>query len=214
MKRKNVLAIGAHFDDIELGCGGTLVKHLNEGDNVTMLYVTHGEYHNFDGTLLRSKEAALTEGSNGARVLGVKPEDFICLGHETKKVQYGVELIEQINKIIADRRIDTIFTHWTLDVHQDHSAIARATLNAGRHVPRILMYQSNWYIGQEAFNGRFYVDISDFLERKLESLRQHKGELELRGEKWLDFIRHQARNCGTAMETQYAEQFQIVKYLA
>ncbi|MEA3457335.1 MAG: PIG-L family deacetylase, partial [Candidatus Thermoplasmatota archaeon] len=134
----NVLAIGAHFDDIELGCGGSVVKHVKNKDNVYMYVLTNSGYEDYDGTIMRTKDVALEEGRNAASILGV---DLICEGLKTKELRYSVDLIERINKIIDDLNIDLVYTHWVHDVHQDHSSVGRATLNAARHVPRILMYR-------------------------------------------------------------------------
>ena len=70
----NVLAIGAHYDDIELGAGGSIARHIDEGDNVYMVVVTHSGYTSCDGTVIRSKETASTEGLSAAAALGVKQD--------------------------------------------------------------------------------------------------------------------------------------------
>ena len=84
----NVLAIGGHYDDIELGAAGTIAKHVARGDNVTFVVVTHSDYTNHSGGLLRSKSQAKKEGEAAARILGV--DNIICLKRETKRVEYGV----------------------------------------------------------------------------------------------------------------------------
>ncbi|MBT4121542.1 PIG-L family deacetylase, partial [bacterium] len=68
--KKSVLAIGAHFDDIELGCGGTVARHVSNGDNVIMLVLTDSAYYNYDGTPVRTVEVAKQEGEDAAKVLG------------------------------------------------------------------------------------------------------------------------------------------------
>jgi LmbE family N-acetylglucosaminyl deacetylase len=207
----NVLAIGAHFDDIELGCGGSLVKHVKNKDKVCMYVVTDSEYEAYDGTILRTKDVALKEGQDAASILGV--DNLICEGLKTKKLQYSVDLIERINKVIDDLKIDLVYTHWVHDVHQDHSAVGRATLNAARHVPRILMYRSNWYATNAHFNSNFFVDTSLYIETKVEAIKAHKTEYKKFGEKWIDFVKHQNRNSGIEMQAEYAEAFEVIRYL-
>jgi len=209
----NVLAIGAHFDDIELGCGGSLARHINNGDNVYMLIVTDSSYQKYDGQILRTKENALQEGKNAAEILGLKKEQLICFNDETVKVQYKLELIEKINKVIDDFKIDTIYTHWIHDIHQDHRAVSRATFTAARHVPRLLMYRSNWYATNVSFRGNFFVDISPYLDTKIRAIKAHKTEYKKFGERWIDFVKHQNRNSGIEMSTEFAEVFEIIKYL-
>lgn len=207
-----VLAIGAHFDDIELGCGGAVVKHVKTKDEVYMYVVTDSEYQSYTGEVGRIKEAALREGKEAASIMGV--HNLICEGLRTKEVQYSVSLIEKINKIIDELGIDLVYTHWLHDLHQDHFAISQATLSAARHVPRLLMYRSNWYATDAQFRGSFYVDISPYIETKIAAIKAHRTEYERLGERWVDFVRHQNRNSGIEMQVEYAEVFEVIKYLS
>ncbi len=208
-----VLAIGAHFDDIELGCGGTLIKHLHNNDEVYMFVVTGSGYKDYNGKVLRTKKVALREGKNAAAILGVKTENLIYGDFETQKVRHSVELIERMNELIDKLKIDIIYTHWIYDVHQDHSAVGRTTLTAGRHVSRILLYRSNWYATTRFFRGNFFVDISLYIETKIKAIKAHETEYKKFGERWIEFVRHQNRNSGIEIETMHAEVFEVVKYL-
>jgi len=207
--KKSVLAIGAHFDDIELGCGGTVARHVSNGDNVIMLVLTDSAYYNYDGTPVRTVEVAKQEGEDAAKVLGV--DKLISIGLETKTVQYGFELIETINKVIDEHNIDTIYTHWDKDVHQDHSAIGRATFNAARHVKNVLMYRSNWYHTSSEFRGNYYSDISEFMDIKIASVKAHENEYKKFGQGWIDFFVNEDSNAGKKIGCKYAESFEIIK---
>ena len=206
---KNVLAIGAHFDDIELGCGGTIARHVESGDNVIMLVLTDSAYLNYDGTMIRSKEVALKEGKRAASILGVKK--LISKGLETKTLTYGYELIELMNQIIDDNDIDTVYTHWDKDVHQDHSAIGKATFNAARHVKNLLMYRSNWYHTSDQFKGNYYSNISDFIDIKINAVKAHENEYKKFGQGWIDFFKNENANAGKKIGCEYAETFEIIK---
>ncbi|NQT90799.1 MAG: PIG-L family deacetylase [Candidatus Omnitrophica bacterium] len=205
-----VLAIGAHFDDIELGCAGSLMRHIDKGDEVTMLVVAHSGYSTYDGKLLRTKTQSLKEGKAAAKIIGAR---LICGKRKTKTLAYSYELIEFLNKWIDKLGVDLIYGHWDHDVHQDHSAIGKAILNAGRRVPRILMYRSNWYQTTKEFRGTFYVDISRYIDRKIEAVRAHKTECRMRGNRWVDFFKKVNANHGQEMDTEYAECFETVRYL-
>lgn len=207
----NILAIGAHFDDIELGCAGSLAKHIHNKDKVYILVIADSEYSDYSGKILRTKEIALKEGEESASILGA--DKMFCFGFKTKEIKFSTELIEKINKVIDELQIDTIYTHWIHDIHQDHSAVGRASLVAGRHVPRILMYRSNWYIADVSFRGSFFVDVSPYMETKIKAIKSHQTEYKKFGEKWIDFVKHQNRNSGIEMGVQYAEVFEIIKYL-
>lgn len=212
MIKMNVLAIGAHFDDIECGCGGTIAKHVLVGDNVTMLVVSDSAYFDRITKHGRTKEIALKEGRAGADILGVKKLE--CLEYKGRVFEVSLKLIEDLEAIIRNLKIDTVYTHWIHDVHQDHSTISRATLTAARYMPRLLMYQSNWYIPPKAFDGNFFVDISDVINKKIGAIKAHKSEYKRKGEeKWIDFIVTQNHAEGVKIGKEYAEAFQIVRYL-
>lgn len=211
MTKRNILAIGAHFDDIELGVGGTIARHVAAGDNVIMLVVTNSAYYNYDGTTVRTEEVAAQEGAAAAKILGVNL--LISLGMETKTLKYGFELIEAINKVIDENNIDLVYTHWDKDVHQDHSAIGRATFNAARHVKNILMYQSNWYHTSTEFRGNYYSDISDFMDIKVLSVEAHANEVAKFGPKWIKFFENENANAGQKIGCEFAECFEVVKVL-
>lgn len=206
-----VLAIGAHADDIELGLGGTISRYTSEGHSVFSLLVTHSEYSDFNGRLLRSRETAMQEALDAAKILGVT--EIECLDYETKKVTYTVDLIEDINRQISRIKPDVIYTHWDGDINQDHSAISQATIVAGRNSPRILMYRSNWYKSYKHFENSIYVDITDHMDRKIKSVEAHVSEVSRRGSGWVEFFKSHCLINGQEVGVRYAESFQPVKWL-
>lgn len=206
----NILAIGGHFDDVEIGCGGTIAKHVNNGDTVYVYVVTHSEYTNYDGSVIRSKETALQEGKAAADILGY---NLICGNFDTKEVSFDHILVEHINKIIDEKEIEMVYTHWDFDVHQDHQAIGKATLAAARKVNNLLMYRSNLYVNTQNFNDNYYVDISNYIDAKMKSIKAHQNEVRKFGEGWLEFWVNEARDNGQKFGVQYAEAFQLVKLM-
>lgn len=207
----NVLAIGAHFDDVEIGCAGTLAKHRANGDRVIVQVITHSKYADSNGNCLREKESALQEGMEAARILDY---ELICNEYETKHVQFGYKLISDIEEVIEKKNIDTIYTHWDLDVHQDHQSIGKATLAAGRKINYVLMYQSNLYTNSQNFNANYFVNISEFIDRKIAAIKAHKTEVEKFGPDWIEFWVNEAMNNGKRFNVKHAEAFQLVKMLA
>ena len=206
----NVLAIGAHFDDIELGCGGTLAKHVANGDNVFAYVATKSGFTNHQNIVIRSNEIADKEGENAMKILGVK---LIKGNFDALKIEFNDDLNLDIIKIIEDKKIDLVYSHWMGDIHHDHQAVARASLHSCRHVPRQLMYRSNWYHSNLEFKGNFYVDISYFWEIKKKSIEAHQSEMERTGKKWIEFFHNEAKNAGQRIEVKYAEVFEVVKWL-
>ena len=206
----NVLAIGAHYDDIELGCSGTLIKHVDAGDKVTLLVVTDSAYSNPDGRVIRDVETATAEGKRAAEILGA---DLVCLGYKTFEVPFDEGLTREIQKLIETLEIDTIYSQWDGDIHRDHVWTAKAALMAGRHVPRFLMYRSNYYESGVPFEGGFYSDITGLMERKMEVIKAHESELSRTRYRWLDFFEKQNANHGMIIGVDYAECFRVVRYL-
>ena len=200
----NILAIGSHYDDIELAVGGTMAKYKSTGNNTYGIVVTQSDYED------REYNTAMVEGVNAATILGY---ELIRLEKPTRSVIYCRDLIQELDRYLVELKIDTIITHWIHDVHQDHSAVGRATITAARHFPRILMYRSNWYSTSDTFNGRFYVDISEYIDVKKEAIMAHVSEYDKRGKEWLEFFVEQNKACGMIVGTKYAEEFEVVKWL-
>lgn len=206
----NVLAIGAHFDDLELGCSGTLIKHRQRGDEVTMLVITDSSYHNPTGDLVRDRTIAREEGERAAALVGAR---LICLDFDTFMVPNDEKLTKTLNHHLDTLSVDIVYSHWVHDLHRDHQFAARAALMAGRHVPRFLMYRSNYYDTEQQFRGNFYSDISDAMDRKIEVILAHKSELERVRYRWLDFFKNQNANDGQKIGVGFAECFEVVRYL-
>lgn len=206
----NVLAIGAHFDDIELGCSGSLKKHVERGDKVILYVATNSGFVSPDQKEVRSNETAMKEGAAAAELIG---GTLVCGGFETLKLEFEDELNAQLVHLIEKESIDTIYTHYKDDVHHDHMALAKASLHAGRHVPRILMYHSNWYQSDVRFTPDFYIDITDTWQTKEAVIKAHRSEYERVGDAWLTYFRKDAENNGYVCGAGLAEGFQCVKWL-
>lgn len=207
----NILAIGAHYDDLELGCSGTLIKHVDAGDKVIMIVVSDSAYKDPEGKYIRSTEAALLEGKNAAKIIGA---ELVCLNYKTFMIPLNEEITRHIMYYIEKFNIDTVYTHWIHDIHRDHQNTSKASMMAGRHVQRFFMYRSNFYDTEQAFRGAYYSDITNQIEKKIEVIKAHKSELERVRYKWLDFFLKQNANDGQKIGVEYAERFDIIRYLA
>ena len=207
----NVLAIGAHFDDVELGCGGALAKHAERGDEVFVYVATVSGFSDHNRQPVRENDTALREAQAAMKVLGVK--ELICGQFSTLAVEFVDDLNIEIIRIVNDKRIDLVYTHWVDDIHHDHQAVARASLHSCRHVPRLLMYRSNWYHSTQQFKGNYYVDITGTWGKKEGAILAHESEVERTGRKWVKFFRNEAENAGQRIGVPMAEVFEVVKYL-
>ena len=208
----NILAIGAHFDDIELGCGGAIAAHAAGGDDVHVFVASHSGFTSLDGSYQRDQDVARAEGELAMQTLGAKSLE--CGGIPTLRVEFVDELNLQIVRLVEKHCIDLVYTHWFGDIHHDHQAVSKASLHSCRHVPRLLMYRSNWYHSPVSFSGTFYRDITDHWLCKKLAISCHKSEMDRTGQKWLDFFENEALNAGQRIGVKYAEVFEVVKYLA
>jgi LmbE family N-acetylglucosaminyl deacetylase len=213
MSAKNVLAIGAHADDVEIGSGGTVALHAKNGDNVYILIMAESSYTFYDGRILRSKDEGILEEENAAKVLGAR--ELINLGFKTKEVPYSKETVETINEIIDKYAIDIIYTHWYHDTHQDHRRTTQSVLSAGRYVKNILMYEPEYPAGRSysGFHNQYYVDITSTFAIKMEALKQHKSQIKKYGEDFLEAVEARARHRGYEIGNKYAECFEVLRLL-
>ena len=162
-----ILAIGAHPDDIELGCGGLLLKAVREGHKVYMYTLTRGAASGDPAQ--RTREQIEAAKFIGADTLWI--DSF-----EDTKLSMNIELIRRIESVINYSRADVVYTHPLEDTHHDHRAVAEATIEAGRFVPNILSYEMPV---TKDFKPHVYYDISDVIDDKIELLsvfssQQHK----------------------------------------
>jgi LmbE family N-acetylglucosaminyl deacetylase len=196
-----VLAIGAHPDDVELGCGGALLRHLEAGDEVTMFVMTPGE-HGPQGltTRIREQEAA-------AAVLGAQ----LVWGPFTDgSIPHGREAVVAVDEMVTRLDADVIYTHAPNDTHQDHVATSAAALAGARRLARILYYQSP---STTSFDPTVFVDVERTLSGKLAALRAHWSQVMLCPMVDLEAVEVGARFWGTRAKTCYAEAFETPRFV-
>jgi LmbE family N-acetylglucosaminyl deacetylase len=197
----NVLAIGAHPDDIELGCGGTLCAHRNNGDEVAMLVMTTGERGPQDAV------SRVREQEDAAALLGA---ELFWGGFEDGAVPNGREAVDVIQSVIATVKPTVVYTHFPQDTHQDHRATGVASQAACRRLSRVLFYEAPT---SEDFRPELYVDIGDVLDRKLDVLRTHMSQVLKNGLVDLEAIEGQARYRGFQARIRWAEAFEVGRFV-
>jgi LmbE family N-acetylglucosaminyl deacetylase len=198
-ERMRVVAIGAHPDDIELGCGGTLLAHRAAGDDVTMLVMTAGDIGP-QGTVDRRQEQAEAAALLGARL--------VWGGFDDGAVPDGVDAVSVIQRVVADA--DVVYTHSVHDTHQDHRATARASFAAARRVARVLSYESPSSVD---FEPALFFDVDGHVEHKLELVRAHLSQVLGCGLVDLEAVEAQARFRGFQARAQHAEAFEVHRFL-
>lgn len=201
---KNILAFGAHPDDIELGCAGTLRKHIHAGHNVTLCVLS-------DGQEAGDPKVRRGEQEEAAKRLGAK--DLIWGGWVDTKFTVEKESVAFIESVIEKVRPYEIYVNYTEDTHQDHRALAQCVLSASRYNKRVLFYEDYTSIN---FHPDIFVDIEDVLDEKLKVMEAFKSQVRRSvpsGPQMIEGIKAVANFRGFQAKVHYAEGFKAARYL-
>ena len=165
MGKVNILAVGAHPDDIEFGCGGALVKYAKKGHGIYLLVMTGGG--------LGGSSAVRTEEQKvSGQIMGA--EKIYWGGYKDTHLVVDVDLIGKLEAVIAEVKPDFIFCNFPDDTHQDHRHLAQAIMSATRYIRNVLFFEGPT---TQNFNPQVFVDISDTLDKKVEALQAHHSQV-------------------------------------
>lgn len=229
----NILAIGAHPDDVELSCSGTLLRHLEHGKTVGLLDLTRGELGTRGNADIRDEEAA-----HAAKLMGAAfrknlkmPDGFFT---------YNPENLIKIIEVIRWCQPDIILANALSDRHPDHGKAAKLIADACFYsgLVKIVTHDENgavqehWrpkavyhYIQDHNLNPDFVVDISAYMDKKIELVLAFRSQFYLpeakefekelsspiSGKDFIDFLRAKARSYGRAAGFEYAEGFNVAR---
>lgn len=219
----NVLAVGCHPDDLEIGCGGTLAKLASQGNKVTMVHVANGNKGHKQIPSEELKEMRRLEAQAAGRLIGA---EVISLDVPDLAVKSDDDsLVEKLVNVIRRVKPDFIITHPPEDYMKDHMEVSRAVFDAS-FAATVPYYDKE--SGQEAhtkaapifymdtlagvgFLPTEYVDISDYIDVKLKMNDCHESQIkwlyEHDGIDFLDFVRTVSKFRGLQCGKPYAEGF-------
>lgn len=195
-RKKRVLVFAAHGDDLEFTCGGTIAKFADRGHEVTLVVATDNDKGSFELTADQLRAARDREIHSAARVLGIR--QVICLGYsdgELREQAPPATLRGQFMKIIREVKADIVFT-WDpftpYEGHPDHRAVAAAANEASSfshfplyHAEQIADGLEPYYVGEQWFFAKAprdqnkFVDITDYIDKKIEALFHHESQMVL-----------------------------------
>ena len=207
-----IMAIGAHLDDIEIACGGTLAKAIKAGHEVRVLIMSKSGYTNKDGIVQRSDEQAVQEGIEALHSLGIS--EIEILDFPTKDIPFRSDVVNAIDVRMAAFNPDIIFTHHPFDTHQAHEGVAKASIAAARRKNTVFFYEPITPSGRSyvPFKPSLYVDIESTLCLKIASLKCHKSEYNKFGaEDWIEGVRCRCGFRGYEIGKKYAEAFEVLR---
>lgn len=194
-----ILAIGAHPDDIEVGCSGTLAKYMQNGHDIYLLVMTEGDMGG-EGAI-RKKEQ-----TKSAKIL--KPRELIWGGYkDTLLSPHMNQMVHDIEAVLKKIAPDFIFVQHEDDTHQDHRSLAKATISATRYVRNVLFYEGPT---TQNFSPTIFVDIKETLDMKFAMLLAHHSQMQktnIEGLSITDIVRSTAVFRGIQGRVQFAEAF-------
>jgi bacillithiol biosynthesis deacetylase BshB1 len=231
MTKVDFLAIGAHPDDVELGCGGTLAKLISDGKTIAIVDLTQGELGTRGTNLTRAEEAA-----NATKILGISARENLKLkdGFLNNTEKYQMEVVKMIRKyqpeIVLANAID--------DRHPDHAKAAKLVSDAcflaglikietslnGENQKPWRAKQIFHYIQWKNVTPDFVIDISEFMEKKIEACLAYKTQFYNPNSKepmtpiatkdFLESLTYRAQDLGRLSGVAFAEGFTTGKLLA
>ncbi|MCG2725539.1 MAG: PIG-L family deacetylase [Elusimicrobia bacterium] len=159
-----ILAIGAHPDDIEFGCGGVLYKLFKDNHKINLLVITKGNVGgNSDERWIEQKKSA-----------AILKASLFYGNFEDTDVNMGRELIQVIEKTLNKVKPDIILANYLEDTHQDHRNLAKAVETAARYMKNILFYEVPTTLN---FLPTVFFDIGRVMPKKEQLLKCHKSQV-------------------------------------
>ena len=227
----DVLAIGAHPDDVELGCGGTIAKLISEGKKVAIIDLTEGELGTRGTNETRAQEAA-----TASEILGISARENLKMkdGFIINSQEYQFRIIEMIRKY----QPEIVLCNAIEDRHPDHAKAAKLVSDAcflSGLVKIKTDYEADsqkfWrpkqvfhYIQWKNIEPDFVMDISGFLDKKIEACLAYKTQFydptstepmtPIATKDFLESLTYRAQDLGRLSGVEYAEGFTTEKLLA
>lgn len=199
-----ILALGAHPDDIEYGCGGTFLKFARKGMDIYFMVLTKGEFGGDPETREKEQEEAM-------KLLGVKK--IFWGGYTDTELPSERIVITKIDEVIEEVKPDEVYVNYIEDIHQDHRMLAECTLAATRYVKRVFFYEDYTSIN---FEPDIFVDIEDVLEEKQKLIEVYSSQVDKAYPTKLDMVESVkaiANFRGFQGKVKYAEGFKAFRFL-
>lgn len=220
----NILAVGCHPDDLEIGCGGTLARYAQAGHAVSMCIVANGNLGHVEIPPPELRAIRAAEARRASQILGAQRLEMLDVGDllvDSNRAETVNALVDVIRRV----QPDLIITHPQEDYMKDHVEVSRLVFDASfsASVPHYLtptpgaakitpIYYMDTVAGVN-FLPAEYVDVSAVIEQKLQALDCHVSQIRwLRdhdGIDFLDFVRTVAKFRGLQCGVPYAEGFRL-----
>lgn len=181
-----VLVVAAHADDEVLGCGGTIAKHLDNGDKVTVMFMTDGVSARDNVSNVNTEERS-TAASRAMSILGVKDIRQSNFPDNEMDTVPLLNIVKDIELVVQDINPRIVYTHFANDLNVDHQITLQAVMTACRPqkwnpVKEIYTFEvlssTEWSSkSNNAFIGQKINDVSCQWQRKLDALNAYSEEM-------------------------------------
>ena len=175
-KRLKVLAIGAHPDDPETCCGGTMCLLADAGHDVVCVYLTRGEAGIPGKSHSEAAAIRVVESENACKVTGAR---HIFMSQVDGNTEVNLERYKEMRELIDRENPDIVMTHWPLDGHRDHALCGILVMDAWRRLERrfkLFYFEAMSGTQSQMFHPTHWVNIEPVLERKHEACNCHVSQ--------------------------------------
>ena len=175
-RRRKILVIGAHPDDPETGCGGTMCLLADAGHDVVSVYLTRGEAGIPGKSHTEAAAIRVKEAEAACEITGVR---HVFMNQVDGSTEVNLDRYAEMRELIARENPDVVLTHWPIDAHRDHAICGTLVLDAWRRLDRrFQLYYFEVMTGDQTqmFHPTHWVDISAVQQRKREACMCHKSQ--------------------------------------
>jgi len=198
---KNILAISAHADDIELGAGGTVHKLSQYGSTV----------YSFVFSTLKNKVIRMPEIYKASKEMGIKHDNVVVLDYPNREFnKYRQDILQNLIDLSKDIEPDVVFTHTTQDRHQDHEVMVAESIRAFKSTC-ILGFEAPWNMTEAILPMTSKITEQD-LDAKIKAVLSHETEC-YRHYINESFVRSLATVRGQSIGGQYGESFEVIRWV-
>jgi bacillithiol biosynthesis deacetylase BshB1 len=226
----DILAFGAHPDDTELGCGGSIIKHIKQGKKVGVIDLTEGQLGSRGSIEQRYKEAA-----KAAKIQGLSIREN--LGMEDGWFRNDKDAQDKVIEMIRKYKPEIVLANAISDRHPDHGRGANLVAEACFYSGLLKVETFHKGTKQEAWRPRalyhyiqdyhiepdFVIDVSDYWDQKIEAVlafssqfynpESNEKETPISSKSFMDFLSARARTIGRPIQAEYGEGFTCTRYM-
>ena len=203
-----ILILAPHTDDGEFGCGGSIARFIEEGKKVYYVAFSTAEDSVPNGFPKNILEMEVREAT---KLLGINPNNLIIYKFQVRKLNYiRQEILEELIKIRNEINPHLVFIPSLNDLHQDHYTVAMEGMRAFKQVS-ILGYELPW--NNITFHTQAFIKLKrNHIEKKIETLQVYKSQ-SFRDYATDDFIWSLAKTRGVQIGTEFAETFEVIRWI-